>query len=201
MTVDRAASAGGRARAKATPPAARLAFAAAVAAIFAVSFAVSPDLRGALGAALGALMLAIAWSDLRRFVVPDALVAIALVLGLVDAALGGDGGFEAPALAAAQAALAAAVLFAVAFLYRRLRGRAGLGLGDVKLASVAGAWLSTALLPAALELAALSALFAYVARQRRKRRAFRRRARLPFATFFAPAIWLVWLFEAWTRTT
>jgi leader peptidase (prepilin peptidase)/N-methyltransferase len=185
---------GARAGAAATPLRARLALAAAAAAVLVASFAASPGLRGALGAALGGLMLAVARSDARRFVVPDALTAPAFALGLLDASLADGGGFQAPALAAATAALAAAALLAVELVYRRLRGRAGLGLGDVKLAGVAGAWLGVALTPAAIELAALAALAAYLMRQARKRRALNRAARLPFATFFAPAIWLAWLF-------
>lgn len=182
---------GAGARTPATSLRPRLALAEAV---LVASFAASPDLRGALGAALGLMMLAIAQSDARRFVVPDALTASAFALGLVDARLADGGGFQAPALAAATAALAAAALCAVELVYRRLRGRAGLGFGDVKLAGVAGAWLGVALTPAAIELAALAALAAYLMRQARKRRALNGAARLPFATFFAPAIWLVWLF-------
>ena len=159
-----------------------------------VSLAISTDTRGALGAALGWLMLAIAHSDARRFVVPNPLVAAAFALGLVEAMVASGGGLEAPAIAAAQAALAAGALLAIELIYRRLRGRAGLGLGDVKLAGVAGAWLSASLLPAAIELAALAALLAYAARQIRKRRQFRSRSRLPFAAFLAPSIWIVWLF-------
>ena len=83
------------------------------------------------------------------------------------------GGLEAPVIAAAQGALAAATLLAIELIYRRLRGRPGLGVGDVKLAGVAGAWLSASSLPAAIELAALAALLAYSARQIRKRRRFR----------------------------
>jgi leader peptidase (prepilin peptidase)/N-methyltransferase len=201
MTVERVArSTGAAARAKATPFATRLALAAAAAAVLAASLTISFDLRGALGAALGWLMLAIAHSDARRYVVPDALVAAALALGLVDAAVASGGGLEAPAIAAAQGALAAAALLAIELIYRRLRGRPGLGLGDVKLAGVAGAWLSASSLPAAIELAALAALLAYAARQIRKRRQFRSRSRLPFAAFLAPSIWLVWLFETWARS-
>jgi len=57
---------------------------------------------------------------------------------------------------------------------------------------------ATALLPATLELAELSALVAYGLRQARKRRALRPQPRLPIATFLAPSIWLVCRFEAWT---
>ena len=50
-----------------------------------LSFAASPDWRGAFGAALALLMLAIALSDMRHFIVPDALSASAFVLGLIFA--------------------------------------------------------------------------------------------------------------------
>ncbi len=200
MTVDRAErSTGDGARARTTPLTSRLALATAAAAILGASLAISADLRGALGALLGWLMLAIAQSDARRFVVPDPLVAAAFALGLVDAMVAGGGGLEAPAVAAAQAALAAAAMPAIELIYRRLRGRAGLGLGDVKLFSVAGAWLSASLLPAATEPAALAALLVYAARQIRTRRRLRSGSRLPFAVFLAPSIWIVWLFETCDR--
>jgi leader peptidase (prepilin peptidase) / N-methyltransferase len=169
MTVDRAErSTADGARARTTPSTSRLALATAAAAILVASLTISADLLGALGALLGWLMLAIAQSDARRFVVPDPL--------------------------------AAAALLAIELIYRRLRGRAGLGPGDVKLAGVAGAWLSASLLPAAIELAALAALLAYAARQIRKRRRFRSGSRLPFAVFLAPSIWIVWLFETCDRS-
>jgi leader peptidase (prepilin peptidase)/N-methyltransferase len=200
MTVERRAESNDPAPARAASPTAAFALAATAAAILIASLTISTNARGALGAALGWLMLAIARSDARRFVVPDPLVAAAFVLGLVDAALASDGGLEAPAVAAAQGALAAGALLAIELFYRRLRGRSGLGLGDVKLAGVAGAWLSASSLPTAIELAALAALVAYSARQIRKRRRFRSASRLPFATFLAPSIWIVWLFETWARS-
>ncbi len=65
----------------------------------------------------------------------------------------------APALEALiRAAAMAAVFFAFRIAYRRLRGREGMGLGDVKLAGVAGIWLDWLSLPIAVEIAALGAL-------------------------------------------
>ena len=52
-----------------------------------LSFAASPDWRGAFGAALALLMLAIALSDIRHFIIPNALSGTAFVLGVIFAGL------------------------------------------------------------------------------------------------------------------
>src|SRR6185295_8965709 len=80
--------------------------------------------------------------------------------------------------------------------YRRWRGRDGLGLGDVKLAAVAGAWLGWVTITAVVELAALAALAAYLLAAARRRQPLKGSAFLPFGAFLAPAIWLGWLAEA-----
>jgi leader peptidase (prepilin peptidase)/N-methyltransferase len=103
------------------------------------------------------------------------------------------------AAAVAMALLRGAVL-ALSFLalraaYKRLRGREGLGLGDVKLAGVAGAWLEWMTMPIAIEIAALTALTAYMLRLWLRRRPLRAAGRLPFGLFLAPAIWLSWLLQ------
>jgi leader peptidase (prepilin peptidase)/N-methyltransferase len=77
-------------------------------------------------------------------------------------------------------------------LYRRLRGRDGIGLGDIKLAGVAGVWVDWWLLPAVIEVAALAALAVYAVRYLLGRGSVRL-MRLPFGLFLAPAIWLGWL--------
>jgi leader peptidase (prepilin peptidase)/N-methyltransferase len=82
-------------------------------------------------------------------------------------------------------------------LYRRWRGRDGLGLGDVKLAAVCGAWLDLATVAAVIELAALLAIGAYVASAALRRERLRATAFLPFGLFLAPAIWIGWLGESW----
>lgn len=174
---------------------ANLAWGAAAALVIATSFAVSPDAHGLVGAALGLLMLGVAEFDARRFVAPDAYTSPALVLGLVDA--GGMDGAVGVEIAVLGAAFAAGAFLALRWFYRLLRDRDGLGLGDVKLAAVAGAWLGAPATPIAIELAALAAIVAYWARQRRKGRPLRSTARLPFGAFFAPAIWIVCIFQAW----
>jgi leader peptidase (prepilin peptidase)/N-methyltransferase len=84
----------------------------------------------------------------------------------------------------------------VRLVYRGLRGREGLGLGDVKLAGAAGAWLSLPMLPVAIEIAAITALAAYALRQWKRARILRAAGRVPFGAFFAPAIWFGWVLNA-----
>jgi leader peptidase (prepilin peptidase) / N-methyltransferase len=81
-------------------------------------------------------------------------------------------------------------------LYSRIRGREGIGLGDVKLAGVAGVWLDWSIAPVAIEIAALAALAAYTTRLLYKGRSVRPTNRLPFGLFFAPAIWICWLLQS-----
>ena len=122
------------------------------------SFAVSPGRLGVAGAALATLALAIAVVDRRRLIIPDELNALAFVAGLATAGLTDAAPGEAVLNALLRASLMSAAFFAFRAGYRGLRGREGMGLGDVKLAAVAGVWLGWTDLPVAVDIAALSAL-------------------------------------------
>jgi leader peptidase (prepilin peptidase) / N-methyltransferase len=169
----------------------------AAAASVAASLILVPGMRGAAGAGLALLMVAIAAIDARRFIIPDELSAATLALGLVHAALQADDAIAAAlGLAALRGAALGLAFWSLRLLYRRLRGQEGLGLGDVKLACVAGVWLDWVAIPVAIELAALSAIAVCVVRYFRDGRSFRATTKLPFGLFFAPAIWLAWLLGA-----
>ena len=162
----------------------------------AASVVLVPDSRGAWGAGLAVLMVAIAAVDARRFIIPDELTAAALALGLVYAAVE-DSEIWAQALAWS---VFRGVVPALAFLgvragYRRWRGREGIGLGDVKLAGVAGVWLDWLTIPVAIEIAAVAALGAYLIMHFYFRRIVRPTTRLPFGLFLAPAIWIAWILD------
>jgi leader peptidase (prepilin peptidase)/N-methyltransferase len=179
----------------------RLGWRLAGAGVLLVSFAVAPSVEGALGGALGLLMLGIASVDARRFVVPNVLSAGGLALGVIHAAVASpDSNFEGSLMALWRAALAAGLFLLVRIAYRRLRGRDGLGFGDVKLAGAAGAWLSLPMLAISIEIAAVTALAAYVFRQRKRARVLRAAGRIPFGAFFAPAIWLGWILDTMIPT-
>jgi leader peptidase (prepilin peptidase)/N-methyltransferase len=161
------------------------------------SFAAAPGRSGAAGAILAGLMLAIAVVDHRRMIIPDELNVLAFIAGLIVAGVGAE---ATPAIAILHGLVRASLMFALFFGFRAgfraLRGLEGIGLGDVKLAAVAGVWLDWAFLPIAVEVAALSALaVALYARLRGER--FDPKARLPFGAFFAPAIWICWVLTAW----
>jgi leader peptidase (prepilin peptidase)/N-methyltransferase len=143
-----------------------------------------------IGAALACLMLAIAISDWRRFRVPDPLVALALALRVVDLMAAPPGPRGEVLLAAFMRAAAMAGLFWLfRWAYRRLRGREGMGLGDVKLAAVAGAWVDWPFLPFVVEFAAL---FGVGVAWLRAGRGLRGDTKLPFAVGFAAAIFVGW---------
>ncbi|MBR0930663.1 prepilin peptidase [Bradyrhizobium diazoefficiens] len=162
------------------------------------SLVTAPGAEGLYGAFLAALMLAIAANDARYYRIPNELTGAAFALALLRAgAYVPDIGAEAllwPLIRAAATGLPLALLMV---LYRRWRGRDGLGLGDVKLAAVCGAWLDLAAVVAVIELAALLAIGAYAANAALRRKPLRATAFLPFGLFLAPAIWIGWLGETW----
>lgn len=163
-------------------------------AVAAASLIAAPLPYGLLGAGLGLLMLLIAINDARAFIIPDKLNLAAFGLGLAAAAAGDLESLPENIAAAALRGISLALAFlALRQIYWRLRHRRGVGLGDVKLAAVAGAWLDWTLIPIAIEIAALAALGGYGVSWLTIRRPLSRTARLPFGLYFAPAIWLCWL--------
>jgi leader peptidase (prepilin peptidase)/N-methyltransferase len=162
-----------------------------------ISLVASPGPDGLFGALLGLLMLGIAITDNRRYIIPNELTAAALVLALLRAGMiGPDADRTAVMWAALRAAAITVPLLALMIGYRRWRGRDGLGLGDIKLAAVAGAWLGLVTIFAVIELATLAALGAYFINARLRKRPLKATEFLPFGLFLAPAIWIGWLVEA-----
>jgi leader peptidase (prepilin peptidase) / N-methyltransferase len=162
----------------------------------AASLVAAPSLSGVFGGGLALLIVAIASCDARSFRIPNELNLAAFALALVRAAvLAPEDAISAVGTALIRGAVLAFVFFALRTAYRQIRGREGIGLGDVKLAAVAGAWLDWLAMPVAIEIAALAALLGYMARQHIMGRAAQQTDRLPFGLFFAPAIWLGWIIE------
>src|SRR5215468_3864442 len=160
------------------------------------SIAVAPDLRGVLGALLALMMLAIALNDARIGIIPDEWSAAGLTLALLNAVLQNpDRMVEAMAAAVLRGGVLSLLFLGLRVAYRGLRGREGIGLGDVKLAVVAGAWLDWLTIPIVVELAAVAGLLTFLVRRYWFGQRLHMTSRLPFGMFFAPAIWLGWLLE------
>jgi leader peptidase (prepilin peptidase)/N-methyltransferase len=170
--------------------------AALAVALAVLSILAAPGLPGWLGAGLALIALAIAAIDARFFIIPNQLSAAGFALALVNAAILAPHAMgEAVALAALRGAVLALLFLGLRALYRRVRGREGIGLGDVKLAGVAGAWLGWMTIPIAIEIAALSALAVYGVRHYVGGRPLDAALKFPFGLFLAPSIWLCWLLE------
>jgi leader peptidase (prepilin peptidase) / N-methyltransferase len=160
-------------------------------------YALAP--RAALvSCALGWAMLAIAAIDARRFMIPDALSLPAIAAGLLA-----SGCLLDPAIdqlvsldSVIGACLGGAGFWLVREAYWRLRGREGLGLGDVKLAAAAGAWLGWEHLADVVLLASATALGFALLLAVGGRGGLSWRKRIPFGTFLAPAIWIAWFLQA-----
>jgi leader peptidase (prepilin peptidase)/N-methyltransferase len=161
-----------------------------------ISLVSLPGMIGVLAAGLALTMLAIAAIDCRSFIIPDWLNAFAGALAMVYAAVQEpEARLDAVATATLRGLVIALAFFGVRAGYARLRSRQGLGMGDVKLAFVAGAWLDWIMVPLAIQLAAFAALSVYVLRQLILREAISATSRVPFGLFFAPAIWLCFVLE------
>lgn len=167
----------------------------AVTAVY-VSMVSAPRMIGLLASSLALVMLAIAVIDWRSFIIPNWLNAAGFGLAIMHAAAQEpDMMTQAVAMAAMRGAVLALIFFVLRYVYAQLRGRQGLGLGDVKLAFVGGAWLDWLMIPIAIELATFAALSAYLLRQFISHRSISATNRIPFGLFFAPAIWICWVFE------
>jgi leader peptidase (prepilin peptidase)/N-methyltransferase len=135
-----------------------------------------------VGAALFVLALfAIAWIDAEHRIIPDELSFGLLAVGLL--VRGPD--LQGVLTALVGAALGFLALALVAVGYRRLRGRDGLGGGDVKLAAALGAFLGPPGLLLTIVLAALAGSLAGIALIASGRGSGA--TALPFGTFLAPA--------------
>jgi leader peptidase (prepilin peptidase)/N-methyltransferase len=152
--------------------------------------AVLPLNKGIIGALFGALTAAIALIDRRHFIIPNSFNLAGALLGLLYVA-SKHGDLALNLLAACSRAAVAWVSFmALRSLYRLVRHKDGIGMGDVKLAAVAGIWLDWQALPVAVELSCVIALLTALLTRRSQ---VSRDLKLPFGMFFAPCIWATWL--------
>ncbi len=142
------------------------------------------------GCVLGWTLLAAAVIDWQHTVLPDVLVLPLIPVGIgvhaflfpdrwPDHVLGAAAGFVTFA--------------AIGLVYRWLRKRDGLGLGDAKLLAASGAWVAWIGLPSVVLLAALVALAGALI-WRLSGRVVHGGTEIPFGPALALATWVVWLY-------
>lgn len=128
--------------------------------------------------------------DLKHQIIPDVISLPGILVGIIasftpwglvswmDAALGaaGGGGF----------------LLAVAWIFQRLTGKEGMGLGDVKLLAMIGAWMGWQALPFIILLSSLTGILIGGAALLLTKRGLR--VRIPFGPFLSLGALLVFFF-------
>lgn len=118
-----------------------------------------PGAVGVAGAVFGWLLLTLAALDVAEFWLPDRLTGTLAVAGLAASAIASPAWFDR----VIGGVVGFASLWLIAFAYRRLRGREGLGGGDPKLFGAIGLWVGWAMLPFVLLLACVVGLGAVLA--------------------------------------
>jgi leader peptidase (prepilin peptidase) / N-methyltransferase len=139
------------------------------------------------------VLLVAAVIDAASMMIPHTLTGVGLIVGLALApAAGADLG-----RALFGAASGAAVVIVLDLGYRLIRGRAGLGGGDVMLMAVIGAHLGPWSVPAVLGLGAAAGAASVLIRSRGRPD---RQARIPFGPFLAAAavVVLIWGERLWS---
>lgn len=162
--------------------------AALVLAAWAASATAGADLW--ISCALAWCLLALVAVDIREGLLPDVLTLPLAIAGIAIAV------FENPDDLTARligAGAGWAVLAATREIYRRLRHRDGLGLGDAKLLGAGGAWVVWQGLPSVLLLACMATL-GWVLLEGWRRGAVTLDRRIPFGPGLCLGIWLVWLY-------
>ncbi len=138
---------------------------------------------------VGWTLLTLAWIDWTSLMLPDLLTLPLLLAGLLLTWARQPDDLVDRCLAAI---LAYGTFAGVAFIYRRLRGREGLGGGDAKLIAAAGAWCGLQAMPLIVLGSAIFGLFAALGLVL-VGRVVTARTQIPFGPCIALAFWLAWL--------
>ena len=157
-----------------------------------VALVAHPGGLGFVTALFGWWLLLLAALDAEHHWLPDSLTLPLAPAGI----LAGFADYGAPLEdRVIGAAVGFLVLTGIAFLYRRIRGREGLGGGDPKFLLAIGAWLGWQQLPLVLLGAGLVGLAA-ILMVRVRGGTVKATDRLPLGTLMALAAWPIWLLTA-----
>jgi leader peptidase (prepilin peptidase) / N-methyltransferase len=161
----------------------------AAAAIGAAALCVAPGWQGFAGALFGWLLLALGALDAAHFWLPNQLTATLALSGLGAGLLGLDPPLAERLWGGFAGYLSLAL---VAFAYKLIRKREGLGGGDPKLLGAIGLWLGWQMLPYVVSGASgLGLLFALLGAMRG--RSLSATDRLPLGALLALAAFPIWI--------
>jgi leader peptidase (prepilin peptidase)/N-methyltransferase len=139
---------------------------------------------------LGWTLLALAVIDHKHFLLPDFLTLPLIPFGLIVTLA-----IDPPALLdhVAGAVVGFGFIVILREVYRRWRGREGMGLGDAKLLAASGAFVAWQALPSVILIASFTALGLALLRNLQGAD-MSLTDRMPFGTFLCLATWIVWLY-------
>jgi leader peptidase (prepilin peptidase) / N-methyltransferase len=145
---------------------------------------------------LAALMICGGVADAKAYVLPNLVTYAAILTGIAVAyALHPDAPGTKASIAALRGLGSVLALLSLRRCYASLRGREGLGLGDVKLAGAIGVWLPLDEIPMCFALASFLALFAVLI-SRWRGQTTTRTTKIPFGVYLCPALWLTFFANA-----
>lgn len=160
----------------------------AVAAFFGSGVLLANDTTNwAWTAILGVILAYLTSSDIADLTLPDAATGCLAMLGLIFLASSAPHSLIGHIMGAV---VAGGILWAIAAGYFRLRGRDGLGLGDVKLFAAGALWVGPWLLPQVLLIASGAGLIFAMARGGFM--PIKKQDPIPFGPFICLALWLTW---------
>ncbi len=140
----------------------------------------------------GMVLLFIALVDYRTRLIPDG--ASFSLIGTGPLVLYFMQGVDGLKTGLGGAIIGYGIFWLVAFAYRHLRGREGLGMGDAKLLAGGGAWMGPFALPWIVLLAASTAIMGLLIGSKGK--SLHRETELPFGPALAIAIYAIWLWSS-----
>jgi leader peptidase (prepilin peptidase)/N-methyltransferase len=147
----------------------------------------------AISCVLGWMLLTLAVIDWRHFLLPNVLTFGVFAAGVATIFVFYPSDWLGHL---AGAAAGFALLFGISEIYRAVRLRDGLGMGDAKLLGAIGAWVSITGIFSVLTIASILGLAVSVALKPRVAQV-EMSTKVPFGTYLAISGWVVWLYGPW----
>ena len=155
-------------------------------AISAFSLLLISDISLLYGMLLGVLLMLLSYIDIQTFKIPDWLNGIILLVGILY-----NISIDQLWLPFISFLIAFVFFYSVSIIYTKIRGRQGLGGGDIKLFACGAIWLMPYYLPLVLLISSTSALIYALLSSLYDRK---KQDIVPYGPFLALGIWISFLF-------